>query len=126
MTTMFDPTEIDPREDKLPVWARQKIDQLRRRLATVTDAATQSREGADPENSRALVERWDPRDPLPAFGLGDETVVFRLGEAEEMHNHRNTVRVRVTSGDHRLQIMGDYSIRILPRGANVVEIEPQS
>lgn len=121
--TTPDPAIADPRETRLPVWAQDTINILRRRVADAEADAAKVRQGTRPETSRVLVDApfFGGDAPLfPDLGLGDSTVAFRLGDPPW---DRRDAKVRVSVREGRLVVMGDQRIRIMPSATNTIEIE---
>lgn len=65
----------DPREGKLPAWARQLLHDLRRRTRDAERLAERASLSTSPETSAAVLDRFDDR----LIGLGeDPRVAFRV------------------------------------------------
>ena len=73
--------EVDPREDRLPRWAFNIINSLRRALKTEAGRADEARLATDPHGSSAILDRFDG---VP-IGLGANAVVtFRLPDGYDI------------------------------------------
>lgn len=100
--------KVDPREVKLPRWAFDKINLLRRVLKAEGQRADEARLATDPDGSSAVLDRFDG---IPV-GLGaDAKVVFKLADGYEVH-------ARVVGG--RLELMGTGG-----GGSSAMVIQPQ-
>lgn len=105
--------EPDPREDKLPVWAQDRLTRLRRLAREAQEVARDARLGTKPEESHAVLDAYGE---VPV-GLGkDPEVTFRLEGGESV-----TVRRRRTD-PRLLEVSGSRAITLRPRVANVVEV----
>lgn len=107
----------DPREGKLPRWARELLDNMRRRVQTAEATAEAARLDTKPEESTAVLYRYGDRD----IGLGDDpTVQFRLGD---QHRHYIQCRVdrRLPYGPH-VYLSGGDSIRFEPVSSNAIRV----
>lgn len=102
----------DPREEKLPRWAQQELDRLRRKVADAERLAEEARLATKPEESDAILY---PYDEVPV-GLGRALVRFLLGGDAY-------VDARVVHGS--LELMTDApGVLVRPRAANVVLVKP--
>lgn len=103
----------DPREDKLAVWAQDRLNRLRRIATEAQEAARDARLATKPEESHAVL---DVHGEIPV-GLGkDPEVTFYLEGGECV-----TVRRRRTD-PYTLEVSGSRAMAIRPRVANVVEV----
>jgi hypothetical protein len=109
----------DPREEKLPAWARRQIAALRAeaayeraRAATAVEDARRVRQGTNPDESSAILH---PYDEVPV-GLGpDARVRFKLGR-------HNWADVRVNETGNSIDVTGGRTLLIRPQCGNVVTI----
>ena len=109
----------DPREAKLPVWARKHIETLRRRAEDAEIDRDAALLATDPAGSDTVLDAYAA---IP-IGLGKGTIVrFRLGDENRME-WADVHVVRETGGHRRLQIMAGTSIHIEPRATNVIHVE---
>lgn len=103
----------DPREDKLPVWAQDRLRRLRRLAQEAQEVARDARLETDPEGSHAVL---DVHGEVPV-GLGkDPEVTFYLEGGESVTVRRNR------QDPFRLEVSGSRAITLRPRVANVVEV----
>lgn len=103
----------DPREDKLPVWAQDRMNRLRRLALEAQAAAGDARLATDPEGSHAVMDRWGE---VPV-GLGkDPEVTFRLEGGESV-----TIR-RLRQDPRLLEIHGDGALVFRPWATNSVRV----
>jgi signal transduction protein with GAF and PtsI domain len=112
----------DPREGKLPVWARRELDRLRLRLReTRAELDTVRRYAAAPDDSDAILNPYSDY----AAGLGwDPTVRFKMAAAVAPGERADVAWVNVhVDRYHRLEIMGGDSLIVLPVSTNLVRIE---
>lgn len=108
----------DPREERLPKWAQEMIQDARRRTERAEKARDKARQGTDPQGSRAVRYFYDE---IP-LGLGARpNVRFTLEPGGYGHSYRY-VDVRISESDRRVEIMGGRSIHIEPVSSNVVHI----
>lgn len=109
---------IDDRENKLPVWAREKLADARRRVKDAERQATEARLATAPDESRAVMYRYAE---VPV-GLGaNPTVRFTLKPGGWDHSFRY-VDVRINERGDGVEIMGGRSITVQPQTSNVVQI----
>ena len=109
----------DPREAKLPVWARTYIERLRRVAQDAERDRDEARLATNPAESDTVLDAYAS---IP-IGLGKSpNVRFRLGSEERSEwidvrthrDHEGKTYVEVRSGD---------SLLIRPQVTNVVRIE---
>lgn len=106
---------IDPREEKLPKWAREEFARLRRRTADAERDAETARLATDPADSDTLIE---PYEPVPV-GLGNGTPVrFLLGDDYV------DVRVKRDSSGTYAEVMAGERVSVRPQSSNVVQLWP--
>ena len=108
--------EPDAREVKLPVWAQDTINGLRREYENERKRADAARLETDPEHSNAIIDAHDER---AAVGLGDATVRFKLPGSTR--NGAPYVECSV-SEDGRLYVRGSDSIALAPWAGNVIKV----
>lgn len=107
---------VDPREDKLPRWARAKLSDARRHVANERQKAEEALLNTDPAGSLVVVDNYHYQ-----IGLGDQVITFkpRLGadrfQSIVVRAHRGGVEVRQSSGG---------TIHVIPSSSNVVYIRP--
>jgi hypothetical protein len=108
--------EVDPREDKLPRWAQEKMATLRRATLDAVSAYDELREGT----RRSSFYIWD-HDDQKRFYLPDRaSLVF--GDGDRSHN------LGLYDGGYNgdpgwLRVSGDGEIMVKPQAANVVLIK---
>lgn len=120
--TYTSPIEPDPREEKLPRWARDLLDNMRRRVEHAEATAEAARLATGPGETDTVVYRYSD-EPI---GLPPGCQVeFRLGPAPEGRTFsRNYVHCRVETTKHGtwLDLSGGDSISIQPRSGNSARI----
>lgn len=103
--------DIDVREARLPKWARQELDRLRRKLRDQERRLT-----PDPTNGKAVVFTDHYDNPRPVAELG-EWVRFYLDDEKD----RNYIDVRVnTHGE--MQLMGSDSLMVRCQASNTAAV----
>lgn len=115
--TYTDPEEAQDREQKLPVWAQDTINMLRRKVKDERGRADQARRGGGPEDTDTLLDAYDD---VPVRLRKGEQVTFRLGERYDQY-----LQARVTTayqGKTVLAIHGGATLVILPQVTNGVQI----
>lgn len=106
---------VDPREEKLPKWAREEFARLRRRTADAERDAEVARLATSASESDTLIE---PYEPVPV-GLGNGTLVrFLLGD-----DHVD-VRVKRESWGTYAEVMAGERVSVRPQSSNVVQLWP--
>lgn len=111
------PIEPDPREEKLPRWARDLLSNMRSRVQRAEADADAALLATRPAESSTVLYRYGDRD----VGLGDDpTVQFRLGD-----KHRQYIQCRVDRrppyGPH-VYLSGGDSIRFEPVSGNAIRV----
>ena len=113
-TPSIDP---DPREEKLPRWARDLLDNMRHRVARAEADADAALLATSPDESSTVLYRDGDSD----VGLGDDpTVQFRLGG-----KHRQHIQCRIErtpSWGTCVYLSGGDSIRFRPVSSNAIRI----
>jgi len=109
----------DPREAKLPVWARKHIETLRRQAHDAQIERDDARLATNPAESNTVLCAYSD---IP-IGLGKSpTVRFRLGESDrELYADARVEQDR--DGRRTLHIMAGTTIHIEPRSSNVILME---
>lgn len=101
----------DERELRLPKWAQQEFDNLRRHLREA-----KNRLAANPEDSNTFADDYTTRTPLGR----NKRITFYLGE--ETDGYRNRIDVQIEDG--KLYVHGgDGSLRIMPRVSNAIYVD---
>jgi hypothetical protein len=114
----------DPREDKLPAWARGLIDGLRQAARAADARAEEARAAAvaarletGSGDATALIDVYSN---FGSIGLGDGPVRvrYRIGDRDY---------IDVTGDDDRIAILVQSNTRlaVMPCASNVVSIEPK-
>lgn len=110
----------DPREERLPKWAQQEIDKLRRDLKYA-----ERKLGTGPGNSNTFTDpHADVQRPLGK----SPTVRFWFTEDRE-HNHSHYIDVRIVDDGPRdpyLQVMAGHTLGITPQSSNVIRVRNTS
>lgn len=115
--------DADPREAKLPAWARSMIDSLRREYEAERRRADEARLATDPAGSSAILAPHDERSPV---GLGHDAMVrFKLnGEVARLAPSGAQLPYvdcyREKSGG--LYVRGSDTLALRPRADNVVHV----
>lgn len=107
----------DPREVKLPRWARELLSDMRLRVERAERTAEAARLNTEPDRTDTILYRYGDADlGLP---LGS-TIQFRLDPTR----WRKYVQCRIESTKHGiwLDVSGGDSIRLMPRSGNSVRI----
>jgi hypothetical protein len=108
----------DPREAKLPLWAKTMLGDMRRRTLRAEKERDEARQDTDPGASRGVRYFYDE---IP-LGLGARpNVRFTLEPGAYDHSYRY-VDVRISESARRVEIMGGRSIHIEPVSSNVVHV----
>jgi len=108
--------EVDPREDKLPRWAFDTINSLRRALKTEAQRADAARLATDPHGSSAILDRFDG---VPV-GLGANAVVtFRLPDGYEIQARVKDGMLELTGSPGR---RGHAALVVAPWVTNAVRV----
>lgn len=109
--------EPDPREEKLPRWARELLDNMRMRVARAEADAAAAILATRPDESDTLLYRYGS----PDVGLGNEvTVQFKLSD-----QHRAYIQCRIDRAKHygpHVYLAGGDSIRFEPVSSNAIRI----
>jgi hypothetical protein len=116
--TYTPPIDPDPREEKLPRWARDLLSDMRMRVQRAEADAEAALLATDPGGCDTTLYRYGS----PSVGLGHDrpTVQFRLGD-----KHREYVMCRIEdskSYPRHVYVNGGDSIRIEPVSSNTVRI----
>lgn len=111
-------TAEDPREVKLPAWARDMIDNARRRVKEAEKSAQEARLATGPDESDMLVDRYD-QTPI---GLGKRpTVRVVLGRKPDGEVIR-WIDIRLTESRKSIEVMGSTTLRVTPQVTNVIAV----
>lgn len=112
------------REERLPLWARDELKALRRKVDEAERMASAALLNTDPKGSSALLRI--PGALSVYAGLGaNARVRFNVGGPEG--SSESWVDANVTTsydhrGRHELQLMGGTGLLIAPQASNVVRI----
>ena len=111
----------DPREDKLPAWAKEKLREARYAARTQHERAETARLATNPHESDVVMA---PFDDTP-IGLGTHNPI-RFYPNKASGNDWEHIDVRVVHtdwGDHYVEVMaGRHSLTVSPVAANVVRL----
>jgi hypothetical protein len=120
--TAVDPMVRHNREDNLPVWARNLVEQLRKRVVEAEDSARRASLSTDPVGSAAILDRYD--DPDRLIGLGENPrIAFRVafpGYRESM----SFIEVRPLNGREGITLHAADEIVCRQRAINSVDVVP--
>jgi hypothetical protein len=109
--------EPDPREEKLPRWARELLSNARMRVRTAEANAEAALLATKPDETDTVVYRYGS----PNVGLEEGSAVqFRLGP-----HYQDYVQCRIERDKHygaRVNLHGGRSIRIEPGSSNTAHI----
>ncbi|ASZ74369.1 hypothetical protein SEA_KINGBOB_55 [Arthrobacter phage KingBob] len=106
----------DPRIEKLPRWARDKLRWLQQDLdeARTERDKLRSKQLGEPESPVYINNYREGVDTmLPKYG----TVVFRVGPHE-----RDVIRARINHNTGRLDLNGERQLMVLPVASNAAEV----
>jgi hypothetical protein len=110
----------DQREPKLPVWAQDTINDLRREYARERERAQAARLATDPDKSTTVIEAYSDRGPI---GLGNAVVRFKLGDLASHSGPTDGPYVEChVHDDGSLYVRGSAQIVLAPDVSNVVRI----
>lgn len=114
--TYTPPVDPDPREAKLPRWARDLLSNMRLRVERAERTAEAARLATKPDETDTVLYRYGDEEVGLAPG---STVQFRIGS-----NRRDYVGCRIhrDSRGARLDLIGGDSIRITPHSSNHISI----
>jgi hypothetical protein len=126
---IFDSLEADPREEKLPVWARETLKRLRRDVVDARNERDTARLATNPDTSTALL--W-PNSEHERIGL-DKTyasgetsaanVRFRLDMSLNLRqSERMGAYIDCRAEGNELVVHGGSSLIVRPWVTNVVRI----
>lgn len=109
----------DLREDRLPIWAQERLRRLRQRVEDAERRATAARLETQPEASNTIL---DPYDATPV-GLGSSPAVRFQLTAGDVEGWLNYVDAEVDKNG-RLRLRGGWtSMFIRPESGNVVTVQ---
>lgn len=110
----------DPREEKLPKWAQDQIETMRRRIAELARQNHELREG-NPKSPFSI--RTMDRGENDRFGIGPAHMGWIEFSVDDEH------RLRLTEKDGWLEISNvSYNcleIEVRPRSYNVIVVRPE-
>lgn len=106
----------DPREERLAKWARDLIDDLRRKVEDAEREAEEARLATRPDETDTVIQ---PYDDIPIGLPKGERVRFRLGPPGDL---RHYLEVRVAD-DFTVEVMAGASLRVYPRASNVILLQ---
>ena len=112
------PVDPDPREERLPRWARDLLDNMRMRVRRAEADAEAALLATNAEGSDTQIYRFT--DEPVGLGIGP-TIEFRLGD----RNRRDYVHCRVETHPRagtRLEVIGGDALRIAPKSGNHITI----
>jgi hypothetical protein len=109
--TLDELLQADPREDKQPVWVRDRLRSLRRALREQRDLAARAVKGTDAEGSTAILEPWEDHGGI---GLGKRPTVRFQAPGRGY--------VDITVRDDAVELHGQHDLVIRPKVSNVAEV----
>lgn len=108
--------EYDPREEKLPVWAKTLLVNMRQRVENAESRAEEARLATDPAGSDTLIHFYD--DVPIGLGRGERVRFLPGGPGDQLA----WVNVRVRrSGD--IEVMASHMLTVRPEATNVVAVQ---
>lgn len=108
--------EIAAKVAKLPKWAREYVELLEYQSAKDAEDAAKLRSGAfGPADTDTFLQTFDGRDAVALPKGGSIRFVMGYGSEDE-------IRVRISSRESQLEVMGLGGIEIIPQAANVVAV----
>jgi hypothetical protein len=114
-----DPMKPDPREAKLPLWAKTMLGDLRRRTMNAEKDRDDARLATKPDESDAIM---DPYDAIP-IGLGSKPKVTFILRRDDAGEPVSTVDVRLSRDyPNSLELLGSSSLNIRPQVTNVIQV----
>ena len=124
---MTDRLTPDPREERLPKWARDLLAGLRSQTAAAIRARDQARQEHGPTDSDTILDPYHPAGPI---GLPKgERVRFIIGETPEGRVDREWIDAQVERQTYRdghtetwLHLMGGDGIAVRPQSSNVIRV----
>jgi len=112
---------VDPREARLPVWARDELDTLRRKvtdlqkaLTTITECNKPAQFWVDLGPSSNTPGRFYLQQPRMHFGVDPMDDGFGTQHLQLIH--------REEGGQHYLEINGKQALYVRPYASNVLRI----
>lgn len=114
------PIEPDPREEKLPRWARELLGNMRLRVEHAERDAQQALLATRPDETDTVVYRYGDE---PIGLTPGATVQFQLGPNERKHSY-NYIQCRVetdTTGTY-LHVIGGGALSFRPKSSNHAHI----
>lgn len=110
--------DIDPREEKLPVWAKELLKLARRRTRDAEATAEAARLDTDPGGCDLLLDRYGARsEPI---GLGDRARVIAVVDRYSSGEPRNYIEFSAVEGG--AEIRASHTLRIEPSASNAVSV----
>ena len=105
--------DVDPREEKLPAWAREKLKEARRVAVIARREADEARLATNPDDTDVIIGRWNA---IPIGLPPGERVRFIVGP------NRSHDWIEVHTDGDRIEVTGDRALNVHPRVSNVVRI----
>jgi hypothetical protein len=104
----------DPREDRLPKWAREELHRLRRDLETERKV-TEELKGNNPDSNTFLIDYGRKDAPLPRNS--------RIGFHVRPDDGTCRQAIQVYVENRRLRVQGDYSLIVRMGASNSFTVE---
>jgi hypothetical protein len=109
----------DIREAKLPVWAKDLLENARRRVKDAEAAAREARLDTDPANSSMII---DPHAEIPV-GLGDRPIVRAVLKRDKDGEPLDWIDFRPGRYDREaMEVMASSTLTITPQVTNVIHL----
>lgn len=117
---MADTLPPDPREAKLPAWARDLLDRERRARKRAEDLAQRAALATEPTESAAILDRFDDT----PIGLGREPrIAFRV-PFPGFHREMSFIEVRPLHDRPGINLHASAEIVCRTRAINSVDVVP--
>lgn len=118
------PIPADEREARLPKWAQDQMNSLRRRIQDAEEALEHDRLASKPEDSDMLLR---PHDETPlGLGSGHDAHVRAVIDHDRPHDQYVDVRVvRGRGSDDYVELMGGSTLALEMQSSNVVKVRVQ-
>lgn len=110
-------TAADPREDKLPKWAREELASLRRKLSVAEQYVADAKLDHPADDSDTLL---DPYRDLGPIGLGNRPHI-RFLAGTSRYDYLD-VRTDGEGAQRVIEVRGSQGVTLRPTSSNVVQI----
>ena len=118
--------EVDPREEKLPVWARDKLDMMRRATNESRKALHDFMGGSEP--GPFWLEPWSGAENRRRFYLPTSAGRLMFGDPAKTEEDFTISDGRGNSWgkENHLTIVGRDTLAVLPNASNVIQLAAPS